>query len=108
MYRTKWVAAIVVLTVVLAAATNVSVWAQEAGKAAPAKPAEMGKMEGKAGEMGKAEAKPMGKKMAGDWFVITTTHTEEECLKAMDEAAATSPAWLSKTYCGCMHGDHTC
>ena len=106
MLRMKPVAALALLALVLAAAMDVAVWAQDAPKTAPAKPAT--EMTKPAAAETKAAAGKMAGKMGGDWFMVTSTHTAEECLKALDEAAATDPSWLGKTYCGCMHGDHTC
>lgn len=40
-------------------------------------------------------------------YLITSPHTAEECLKALDEVNAQGPQMLSKYDWGCMSGDHT-
>jgi hypothetical protein len=40
-------------------------------------------------------------------YLIITSHTPEQCLKALDEFEAMSPMLLAKTDWGCMAGDHT-
>jgi len=58
--------------------------------AAPASAAE----EGKAGGTGKGK------------YLVTATHTPEECLASMDEVAKNKKL-LEKAEWGCMSGDHT-
>ncbi len=40
-------------------------------------------------------------------YLVTTTHTPEQCLAALDELAAKDPKMLGKMEWGCMSGDHT-
>ena len=40
-------------------------------------------------------------------YLVTTTHTPEQCLTALDELAAKDQKLLAKTEWGCMDGDHT-
>ena len=40
-------------------------------------------------------------------FMVVTTHTGPECLKAMDEIQAQSPKLLKQCQLGCMSGNHT-
>ena len=40
-------------------------------------------------------------------FMVTTNHTPEQCLKALDEIKDTKSNLLEQTYFGCKHGDHT-
>lgn len=40
-------------------------------------------------------------------YFIESLHTPEECLRALDEVLAKSPAVLDKYEWGCMGGDHT-
>jgi hypothetical protein len=40
-------------------------------------------------------------------YLVTTTHTPEECLAALDEMAAKDPKLLSKMEWGCKSGDHS-
>ena len=40
-------------------------------------------------------------------FLIISTHTPEQCLKALDEVEAKSPKLLARMDWGCMSGDHT-
>ena len=40
-------------------------------------------------------------------YLVTTTHTPEQCLSALDEMAAKSKKTLSKMQWGCLAGDHT-
>jgi hypothetical protein len=107
MNRRSFVLVTAALAVALSANMGARARAQEAAKPATSEPAkamggDMKKDMGKAGEMGKA------KPMMGNWYMITSTHTEADCAKAMDEAADKNASWLKHTYCGCMHGDHTC
>ncbi len=41
------------------------------------------------------------------WYMIKSSHTPEECLKALDEQLARGPDILKKFYYGCRAGDHT-
>ncbi len=43
----------------------------------------------------------------GDRYLIMSPHTAEECLKALDDVTAASPALLAKFDWGCKAGDHT-
>ncbi len=43
----------------------------------------------------------------GGMFMITSPHTQDECLKAMDELSSMGKAKLSLFTWGCMSGDHT-
>jgi hypothetical protein len=52
--------------------------------------------------------------MAGDeaktetaTYLVTSPHTPEECLAALDEFAASGKNALDNWYWGCMDGDHT-
>ena len=40
-------------------------------------------------------------------YFIESKHTQEECLRALDEILAKGPDALSKVEWGCMAGDHT-
>lgn len=40
-------------------------------------------------------------------YLVTTTHTPEQCLAALDEMAAKEPKLLSKMEWGCKSGDHS-
>jgi hypothetical protein len=40
-------------------------------------------------------------------YLVTTTHTPEQCLAALDEVAAKEPKMLDKIEWGCNSGDHT-
>ena len=40
-------------------------------------------------------------------YMITTPHTKEECLRALDEQLAKGPEILKKFSYGCRTGDHT-
>ncbi len=40
-------------------------------------------------------------------FLVTTTHTPEQCLAALDEMAAKDPKMLGHMEWGCKAGDHT-
>ena len=40
-------------------------------------------------------------------FVIVTTHTDAECMKAMGEIGKDKRVNLDRTYFGCKSGDHT-
>jgi hypothetical protein len=40
-------------------------------------------------------------------YLIETPHTEEECLRALDDHLAKGSDVLDKFYFGCMAGDHT-
>jgi hypothetical protein len=40
-------------------------------------------------------------------FLVTTTHTPEQCLAALDEMAQKNAKLLSKVEWGCASGDHT-
>lgn len=40
-------------------------------------------------------------------YFIESKHTQEECLRALDEILAKGPEALSKVEWGCMAGDHT-
>jgi hypothetical protein len=40
-------------------------------------------------------------------YMITTPHTKEECLRALDEQLAKGPEILGKFNYGCRAGDHT-
>lgn len=51
----------------------------------------------------RAEDKGGGK----NTYLVTTTHTPEQCLAALDEMAAKEPKLLSKMEWGCKAGDHT-
>ncbi len=46
-------------------------------------------------------------KTAKSKFIIMSSHTPEQCLKALDEVNAQGPKALSKYDWGCMSGDHT-
>ena len=107
MNRKSCIVAAAALAVALSAGVSPRTRAQEAAKPATSEPAkamggDMKKDMGKPGEMGKA------KPMMGNWYMITSTHTEADCAKAMDDAATKNASWLGHTYCGCMHGEHTC
>ena len=39
-------------------------------------------------------------------FLIESSHTKEECLKALDETLAKGPEVLDRFEYGCMSGDH--
>jgi hypothetical protein len=110
MIRKSCIVVAAALAVVLSASMGMRAYAQDAPKPATSEPAKMGKPETPAQEKAeeKAEAAHSPKKAMGNWFMITTTHTSEECAKMMDDAAAKNVGWLSHSYCGCMHGDHTC
>lgn len=40
-------------------------------------------------------------------YFVESKHTQEECLRALDEILAKGPEVLSKVEWGCMAGDHT-
>ncbi len=40
-------------------------------------------------------------------YLVESSHTPAECLKALDEQLAIGPEMLKKTFYGCMKGDHT-
>ena len=40
-------------------------------------------------------------------YFVTTPHTKEECMKAIDDFNGKGGKILSKTEWGCMEGDHT-
>jgi hypothetical protein len=40
-------------------------------------------------------------------YLVTSPHTPEECLKALDEVSAMGPKTLAKYHWGCLAGDHT-
>ena len=40
-------------------------------------------------------------------YMITSPHTEKECLRALDETLGKGPEILKKLSFGCMAGDHT-
>lgn len=40
-------------------------------------------------------------------YIVESSHTKEECLKALDEILAEGPAVLNKFDWGCQAGDHT-
>lgn len=40
-------------------------------------------------------------------YIVESSHTPQECLKALDEILANSPQLLSKFEWGCNTGDHT-
>ncbi len=55
---------------------------------------------------------PAGRALAGDKgskhdYFVTTTHTPEQCLAALDEMAAKNKKLLSSVEWGCKSGDHT-
>lgn len=41
------------------------------------------------------------------WYMISSPHTAEECLRALDEQLAKGTDILKKFYYGCKTGDHT-
>jgi hypothetical protein len=41
-------------------------------------------------------------------FLVTATHTKEECLNALDEVKAAGSKLLDQSDWGCMAGDHSC
>jgi|GEM_PF-415681 len=53
------------------------------------------------------EAKKSGKKKGMATFMVIAPHTQEECLKALDDMSSESPKMLAKMSFGCMSGDHT-
>jgi hypothetical protein len=55
---------------------------------------------------GGSEAKSSMKSM-GERYMILMPHTQEQCLKALDDMVASSSDLLSMTEWGCMAGDHT-
>ena len=40
-------------------------------------------------------------------FLVEAPHTEEECLRALDEYVDREPVLLRESWFGCMAGDHT-
>lgn len=40
-------------------------------------------------------------------YFVQSPHSQEQCMKAMDEMKAHGDQYLSKFYFGCMSGDHT-
>ncbi len=40
-------------------------------------------------------------------YMLQTTHSEAECLKALDEVAEQNPKLLDICWMGCGEGDHT-
>jgi len=48
-----------------------------------------------------------GAKAEKAWFMVTSPHTEEECMKALDDVAAKGAKDLAMWRWGCMSGDHT-
>jgi len=55
-------------------------------------------------EMAEAKQKTDDSKMTT--FLIKLPHTQEECLKAIDEVKASKPELLNKIEWGCMDNDH--
>ncbi len=56
---------------------------------------------------GAQAAEKASKAEAKKTFLVTTTHTPEQCLAALDEMAAKNKKLLSKVEWGCKSGDHT-
>jgi hypothetical protein len=42
-----------------------------------------------------------------DRYFVASPHTQQECLRALDEILAKGPELLAKYEWGCMAGDHT-
>jgi hypothetical protein len=45
--------------------------------------------------------------MARSTYFITSPHTKEECLAALDSVSEKGPDYLKQWYFGCQTGDHT-
>ncbi len=43
----------------------------------------------------------------GNWYMITSPHTKEQCLQALDDVANKGQEYLSMWRFGCKSGDHT-
>lgn len=54
-----------------------------------------------------AQAAEKAKGAASQRYLVTTTHTPEQCLAALDEMAAKDKKLLARTEWGCVAGDHT-
>jgi len=48
-----------------------------------------------------------GRRGIMDKYFVESKHTQEECLRALDEILAKGPGALAKVEWGCMAGDHT-
>lgn len=46
-------------------------------------------------------------KMEKAWYMVTSPHTKEECMQAIDGVAAQGAENLANWHWGCMSGDHT-
>ena len=56
---------------------------------------------------GVASAKS-GKKASKSMYMVTSTHTAEQCMTAMGEMKDKAPKMLDKCWMGCGSGNHTC
>jgi hypothetical protein len=45
--------------------------------------------------------------MSAKTFLLESKHAEEDCLKALDEIAASNPKLLDSCWMGCSVGEHT-
>lgn len=43
----------------------------------------------------------------GAWYMITSPHTKEECMQALDQSAQMGEQQLGQWRWGCQSGDHT-
>ena len=48
-----------------------------------------------------------GKVMTKTWYMITSPHTVQECMQALDEVAKMGQQSATQWKWGCMSGDHT-
>ena len=49
-----------------------------------------------------------GKKASKSMYMVTSTHTPEQCMAAMSEMKDKAPKMLDKCWMGCGSGNHTC
>ena len=49
-----------------------------------------------------------GKKASKSMYMVTSTHTQEQCMTAMGEMKDKAPKMLDKCWMGCESGNHTC
>ncbi len=45
--------------------------------------------------------------MVKNWYLVTSPHTQEECMQALDKVASLGQQNASQWKWGCMSGDHT-
>jgi hypothetical protein len=55
----------------------------------------------------KSQTETMDRTKTGTWYMITSPHTVEECMHALDKTAEMGHQNVSQWKWGCMSGDHT-